>query len=95
MKTLIRKAVIESPQVRTLEHKGRHMIKSLFCTLMREDNIEALLPEDWRERLGSKYSKKKKARVVCDYISGMTDDYVQKTYARLFLPDRGSIYELL
>ena len=95
IKTLIRKVVIESPQVRTLEHKGRHMIKALFCALMREDNVEALLPEDWRERLGSSYTKTKKARVVCDYISGMTDDYAQKTYARLFLPDKGSIYELL
>ncbi len=95
IKRLIQRFVIESPQIRTLEEKGRYIIRTLFCKFMEGDNARALLPEDWKERLDLDHSQTTKARVVSDYISGMTDSYAQKTYARLYLPDKGSIYELL
>ena len=95
IKKLIQRFVIESPQIRTLEEKGRYILGTLFCKFMQGDNAKALLPEDWRERLDSDHSQRAKARVVSDYISGMTDNYAQKTYARLYLPDKGSIYEML
>ena len=95
IKRLVWKFVIESPQVRTLEEKGRHIIRGLFRKYMQAENGEQLLPPDWRERLQSDYTKAQKARVVCDYISGMTDDYAQRAYAKLFLPNQGSIYEVL
>ena len=92
---LVRKFVIDSPQVRTLEEKGKHIIRCLFRKYMQDDIGHQLLPNDWRELLPNDYTKKEKARVVCDYISGMTDDYAQRTYAKLFLPNQGSIYEVL
>ena len=92
---LIKKIVFESPQVHTLEAKGKHIIRCLFLKLMSGDNAKELLPFDWREYLKDGDSNKYKARVVSDYIAGMTDDYAQKTYSRLFLPDRGSIYEVM
>ena len=95
IKSLIQRFVIESPQIRTLEEKGRYIVRTLFCKFMQGNNAKALLPEDWSERLDLDSSQKAKARVVSDYISGMTDNYAQKTYARLYLPDKGSIYELL
>ena len=95
IKKLIWKFVIESPQVRTLEEKGRHILRSLFGIYMQRDKGEQLLPTDWRELLQGDYTKNDKARVVCDHISGMTDDYAQRTYANLFLPNQGSIYEVL
>ena len=94
IKKLVWKFVIESPQVRTLEEKGRHIIRCLFRKYMQGDKGVQLLPTDWRERLQSDSPKIEKARVVCDYISGMTDDYAQRTYARLFLPNQGSIFEV-
>ena len=43
-----------------------------------------------------KYSKERvKHRIVCDYISGMTDDYAARFYERLFLPRRGPILDPL
>ena len=90
--------VIKSPQIRTLEEKGKHMIKCLFVKFMQKDNAFTLLPSDWQEYLfegGERVNRRKKARVVCDYISGMTDDYAQKVFAKLFLPNYGSIYERL
>lgn len=92
---LIRKIVFESPQVHTLEAKGKHIIRCLFLKFMRDGNASKLLPFDWREYLKDEDSKEKKARIVSDYIAGMTDEYAQKTYSRLFLPDRGSIYEVM
>ena len=79
---LVRKSAIESSQVRTLEEKGRHIVRCLFRKYM-QDKGEQLLPNDWRELLEGD----EKERVICDYISGMTDDYAQKTYAKLFLPN--------
>ena len=95
IKRLVWKFVIESPQVRTLEEKGRHIIRGLFRKYMQTEKGEQLLPPDWRERLQGDYTKAQKARIVCDYISGMTDDYAQRSYAKLFLPHQGSIYEVL
>ena len=95
IKKLIEICVIESPQIRTLEEKGRYVVRTLFRKFMQGDNAKALLPEDWSERLDSDSSEEAKARLVSDYIAGMTDNYAQKIYARLYLPDKGSIYELL
>ena len=95
IKKLVWKFVIESPQVRTLEEKGRHIVRCLFDKYMNGDKGEQLLPTDWRELLQGDDAENDKARVICDYISGMTDDYAQRTYAKLFLPNQGSIYEVL
>ena len=92
---LIRKLVIESPQIRALEEKGKHIIRCLFLKFMRENNADYLLPYDWKGYLEGDDSRQNRARVVSDYISGMTDDYAQKTYAKLFMPNYGSVYEVL
>ena len=91
----IKKFVIEAPQVRTLEEKAKHIVRCLFLKFMRANNAKYLLPEDWREHLRGVDSVEGRARVVSDYISGMTDGYAQKTYSRLFLPNEGSIYDFL
>ena len=95
LKKLVMKFVIEAPQIRTLEEKARYIIRCLFSRFMQVDEVEQLLPNDWKGYLKAPYSEKDKARVVSDYIAGMTDHYAQKTYARLFLPEQGSIYEVL
>ena len=92
---LIREFVINSPQVRTLEEKGKHMISSLFLKFMDIDNARFLLPDDWKGYLPTKPTETEKARVISDYLSGMTDDYAQKLYSKLFLPNQGSVFEVL
>ena len=91
---IIMKFVIKSPQVQTLEEKGKHIIRCIFDKIMEGDNVYHLLPNDWRELLNDNISESAKARIVSDYISGMTDNYAQKTYAKLFLPNYGSIYDI-
>ncbi len=87
--------VIQSPQVRLLEERAKHIVRCLFLKFMREKKVKYLLPDDWKEYLPDGSSPEQRARVVSDYVSGMTDDYAQKTYAKLFLPNQGSIYEVL
>lgn len=98
LKKIVWKHVVQSPQIRSLEEKGKYIIRSLFARFMDDDNAFSLLPTDWHPRLfseGNKVDDPTKARVVCDYIAGMTDEYVQRTYSRFFLPNYGSIYERL
>ena len=95
---LIWKHVIESPQIRTLEEKGKHIVRCLFLKFMRGSNADFLLPQDWQIYLSGPANvneKAIKARVVSDYISGMTDEFAQRLYSRLYLPNQGSIYERL
>jgi len=34
-------------------------------------------------------------RVICDYVAGMTDCYLLKTYERLFSPRMDSVFDKL
>jgi len=88
LKDFVFKNVIKRPEVQTLEYKGQQMVLSLFEVL--HENPKRLLP-------ASTYNKYQesdnKSRVICDYISGMTDSYATKLYHKLFSPDIGSIFD--
>ena len=78
-----------------LEAKGKYIIRSIFESMMEDDNAQMLLPNDWRIFLRGTAGEAGRARIISDYIAGMTDSYAQKVYANLFVPHRGSIYEIL
>ena len=82
---------MRSYNVQSLEAKGRMMVEKLFDVMTNEP--KKLLPEDWRIELDGCNCDDDVARLVCDYISGMTDAFAGKMYARLFIPGAGSIYE--
>jgi len=83
--------VMKSYNVQSLEAKGRMMIDKLFGAMTNDPT--KLLPEDWRIKVDDRSTDDHVARVVCDYISGMTDAFAGKMYARLFIPGSGSLYE--
>lgn len=39
--------------------------------------------------------KRKQMRVICDFVSGMTDEYATKYYEKIFTPSKGSIFDHL
>jgi dGTPase len=92
--SLVWRAVMRSPQVMTLEAKARQLVRALFLRHMEGDGFY-LLPEDWRQICPLQSSAVGRARVVADYLSGMTDDYTQKLYSRLFLPNHGTVFDQL
>ena len=63
-----------------LRYKASKIVKELFVAYM-EDPM--LLPNEYR----SKINERGLARVVTDYISGMTDRYAFRQYNRLFVAE--------
>ena len=54
-----------------------------------------LLPADTAAEIATAPDEVARARLVCDFLAGMTDGYAARTYKRLFSPDFGSIGDLV
>ncbi len=101
-KSLAFDCVFLSKNLKQLEHKGSRMLRSLWETLetryLHERRIDGqdfqLLPADIAEEIASHQDPAIRARLICDYLAGMTDGYASRTFKRLFSPDFGSINDL-
>ncbi|MBL4721403.1 MAG: deoxyguanosinetriphosphate triphosphohydrolase [Alphaproteobacteria bacterium] len=67
--------------------QGEKVVRSLFKELMQRPER---LPPQWRDRAGPGQSVKT-ARVIVDYIAGMTDQYALNQWKRLSETDAGAI----
>jgi dGTPase len=67
-------------KVNRMTSKARRVVRDLFELYMREPEC---LPADWREQLDPA-DKRRSARVVADYIAGMTDRFALDEHQRLF-----------
>ena len=90
--------VFHSPQLHQMEFKGNKMLEMMF-DVFKENYIEEisgikLLPDFTDQLIVNDSSKTERARIVCDYISGMTDAYALTNYKRLFDPDYSSIADI-
>ena len=102
-KRLAFEVVFLSPQLKQLEHKGSRMLRQLWEVLgeryIMDRPIDGqnfqLLPADTAEEITSAADEASRARLVCDFLAGMTDGYASRTYKRLFSPDFGSIGDLI
>lgn len=90
LKSFVMNRVIKTPEVQVLEYKGQQIILKIFEVL--RENPSRLLPKN---TLNAYQNAENKNRVLCDYISGMTDSYATKLYHKLFTPDIGSIFDRL
>ena len=96
-KRLSQDLVFDHSQLHQLERKGRVILEGIFlafsdCYLKNGES--RLLPESFDRIIRSKTDVRAKARILCDYIAGMTDGFAIRTYKRLFDPDFGSILDL-
>lgn len=102
-KKLAFEVVFLSPQLKQLEHKGSRMLRQLWEVLgeryISTGTIDGqnfqLLPADTAAEIMAAPDAAAKARLVCDFLAGMTDGYAARTYKRLFSPDFGSIGDLI
>ena len=102
-KRLAFEVVFLSPQLKQLEHKGSRMLRQLWEVLgeryVTGGTIDGqdfqLLPADTAAEIAETVDAAGKARLVCDFLAGMTDGYAARTYKRLFSPDFGSIGDLI
>jgi dGTPase len=102
-KRLAFEVVFLSPQLKQLEHKGSRMLRQLWEVLgeryIAGGTIDGqdfqLLPADTAAEITAAPDEATRARLVCDFLAGMTDGYAARTYKRLFSPDFGSIGDLI
>ena len=93
LKDIVARQVIESPNVQHLEFKGQKMVVSVFEAL--KSDPKSFLPADPYSQYEAANTPRKKDRVICDYVAGMTDRFLIKTYDRLFSPRMGSVFDRL
>ena len=102
-KKLAFEVVFLSPQLKQLEHKGSLMLRRLWELYHRryvegepiDGQFFQLLPAEHAEEIGSAETACERARLVCDFLAGMTDGYAVRMYQRLFSPGFGSIGDLV
>lgn len=93
--------VFRSPQVCQLEYKGGHMLERLYNALSthylgQEQSNLSLLSRDFEAEMARAGDQSAlRARIICDYLAGMTDGFAIRIYKRLFDPDFGSIVDLV
>ncbi|ADZ92301.1 anti-phage deoxyguanosine triphosphatase [Marinomonas mediterranea] len=84
--------IIKRPEVQMLVYKGQQMLLEIFETLNADPN--RLLPREiaaeWRAAEEAGHNSQ---RIICDYMSSMTDDYASRMYNTFFVPSVGSVFE--
>ena len=93
LKGFIYKHVITLPEVKGMEYKGQLIVLDLFKSLRA--NPQALLPRNTYAKYENATTERAKYRVICDYISGMTNTYASRLYEKLFTASEGSIFDRL
>ena len=71
-------------RVNRTRSQARRILAELFTLFLAETDV---LPEGWRERADAKFAEDGeagRARVVCDYIAGMTDRFAIEEHRKLF-----------
>lgn len=90
LKGFVYDEVILSPEVQHLEFKGQSMAIAVF-EVMKAEPVK-FLPRDIFKKCKS---EPEHHRSICDYIAGMTDAHLLRTYERLFSPRMGSVFDRL
>ena len=72
-------------KINIMTSKAKRILTELFNLYFNENN---LLPFQWKKML-IKSDKTEKARVISDYIAGMTDRFAIKEYQKFFDSSQG------
>ncbi len=91
--------VFRSPQIHQMEFKGDHMLRHIF-KLLHETYVDGLerpkyVPNFQDKLIRNEKDKNVRARMVCDYLSGMTDSYAVRIFKRLFDPDYSYLVDFI
>lgn len=87
--------LINSSRLKLAEFSGRSIVKTIFDRLNEGQRGHMLLPEDFRALHSALSEPDEQARVVCDFVAGMTDRYAMEFYSRLTAPDKTTLWKPL
>ncbi len=98
-KTMANDIIFESPQLQQMEHKARQVMFNLWQAVWnnyveRGTRVINLLPVRVGSLIDAEPTTAGKARRICDWLAGLTDGMIVRTYKRLTDPDFGSIRDL-
>lgn len=82
LKRFVFEAMTMSPRLQIANYRGQEIVTTIFESMAAEDG-HLLMPEDVRDSFLSERKKAVKKRIICDYVSGMTDRYAVEFYQRL------------
>ena len=71
------------PRVNRTRSQARRLLREMFALFMAEPDV---LPAEWHDQQRNR-DVAGRARVVCDYVAGMTDRYAIEEHRRLFTMD--------
>ena len=86
LKRFLRENLYRHYRVHRMSHKAGNVISKLFDAML---NDLRLMPPEYREKAQqeeTRIGESGRARIVSDYIAGMTDRYAIKEYKRIFDP---------
>jgi len=91
--------IFESPQLQQMEHKARKVLFDLWDSCWRNyvergQRVINVLPPRVGKLIEAETTLPGKARRICDWLAGLTDGMIVRTYRRLFDPEFGSIRDL-
>jgi dGTPase len=91
--------IFESPQLQQMEHKARRVLFDLWDSCWRNyvergPRVIRILPPHVGRLIEAETTEAGKARQICDWLAGLTDGMIVRTYQRLFDPQFGSIRDL-
>lgn len=84
LKQLVFNCVIRQPLIQQSRFRCQNMLLQLFDAFASDPS--RLLPLNTQQRWRSASEQGQGMRVICDYISGMTDDYAERMHKTLFGP---------
>lgn len=90
LKDITYESVINKYEIQTLEYRGKMIVNNLYKAIFSD--YEILLPRKYKEKQLENLTIE---RLICDYISGMTDQYAAKLHDRLFTTNVSSIFTKL
>ncbi len=91
--------IFESPQLQQMEHKARKVMFALWDScwanyVVKGPRVINILPPRVGRLIDAEKTEAGKARQICDWLAGLTDGMIVRTYRRLFDPEFGSIRDL-
>jgi dGTPase len=91
--------IFESPQLQQIEHKARKVLFELWDSCWRNyvdrgPRVIHVLPPRVGRLIAAESTSAGKARQICDWLAGLTDGMIVRTYRRLFDPEFGSLRDL-
>ncbi len=82
LKNLVYRCVIQLPEIQQSRFRCQNMLLKLFDAF--HSDPQRLLPLNTQARWQAAADCTAQLRVICDYISGMTDDYAERMHQTLF-----------